>query len=341
MGENIIPPLSKRFFSTLPFKKFQNSKVRNVVLVTGAMTMPFLPFVGYVKALETEEKKEQGSDEEDSMNFERCEHLLKERKFDEAEELALKTLRSAEERDSMHLITYGRELMAAVAMEKGEFSKAEEILSGAINLLLSIGYSKENNDVIFLTIEMTNNLVTKASQETDANKAKVWMTVAHDGYRLLKKKLLRRIDVGAKHEHTYMLLSMVYEGVAEMYSKQGILMKARSNYEKAISWGEKGFGGNMRLITLINGLYNICMRQYNVPVAIYYLEKAIELARKSGDQRLADMLVKYGFIQMLYGHLDQALKTCGEGLDLSRKAKNGKTASDAEDCLNRINSQFL
>ncbi|CAB3375888.1 Hypothetical predicted protein [Cloeon dipterum] len=296
---------------------------------------------GNVKALETEEKKEQGSDEEDYMNFQRCELLLKERKFNEAEELVLSTLRSAEERDSIHLITYGKELMAALAMERGEFSKAEEILSGAINLLLSVGYSKENNDVIFLTIEMTNNLVKKAFKETDANKAKVWMTVAHNGYRLLKKKLLRRIDVGAKHEQTYMLLSMVYEGVAEMYSTRGILMKARSNYEKAISWGEKGFGGNMRMISLLNGLYNICMRQYNVPVAIFYLEKAIVLARKSGDQRLAEMLVKYGLILMLYGHLDQALKSCGEGLDLSKKAKDSKTVSEADECLNRINSQFL
>jgi hypothetical protein len=97
-------------------------------------------------------------------------------------------LRLAQERMSAEGITYTYDLMANLAMERGEFAKAEKLFVMVMQRLMSSGVPETDNRIIHMSIKLANIFADQFFDGKDPKKATEFLEKSQNGYGY--KKLL-------------------------------------------------------------------------------------------------------------------------------------------------------
>ncbi|XP_065340425.1 tetratricopeptide repeat protein 19 homolog, mitochondrial-like [Cloeon dipterum] len=319
---------SRRFCSFSSPKQFHNQNYSKFILISGVMS-----FLGL-------EKEKEEKDDELIMTLKRSVLLMQQGDLAKAEQMLHLALRLAQERMSVDGITYTYDLMANLALERGELAKAEKLFLTVMNRLLVAGAQENDNKILHMSIKLANIFADGFFEGKDASKAQELCSKAHNGYDFCKERLQKKIDSGDNDSDTYLLLSLAYEGEGRLYAGQEMLPKARLSYEKALEWSKRGKDTDERMSSLLGYLGYISGMQAEIPAAMHYLEEAIAIARKNNGEQLQSMLVNLGMLKLYNGALAEARNSCKEGFNLSRQAKDSETENEAVRCLEEVNVAF-
>jgi tetratricopeptide repeat protein 19, mitochondrial len=91
-------------------------------------------------------------------------------------------LRLAQERMSVEGITYTYDLMANLALERGEFAKAEKLFVTVMQRLMSSGVSETDNKIIHMSIKLANIFADQLFEGKDPKKSPEFLVKAQNGY---------------------------------------------------------------------------------------------------------------------------------------------------------------
>lgn len=91
-------------------------------------------------------------------------------------------LRLAQERMSVDGITYTYDLMANLAMERGEFAKAEKLFVTVMQRLMSSGVLETDNRIIHMSIKLANIFADQFFDGKHPKKASEFLEKAQNGY---------------------------------------------------------------------------------------------------------------------------------------------------------------
>ncbi|XP_059478521.1 tetratricopeptide repeat protein 19 homolog, mitochondrial isoform X2 [Neocloeon triangulifer] len=249
-------------------------------------------------------------------------------------------LRLAQERMSVDGITYTYDLMANLAVERGEFAKAEKLFVTVMQRLMSSGVPENDNKIIHMSIKLANIFAEQSFAGKNPKAAQEFLSKAQNGYDFSKERLAKKIEGGDKENDTLLLLSLAYEGEGRLLAGQDMLSKAKLCYEKALDLSEKGSDSEERISTLLSYLGSISAMQNDLAIAQHYLERALNLARKNETENLPSILVNLGTVKMFNGVLNEARNNCKEAFNLSRKYKDSETENEAVKCLDAVNEAF-
>jgi tetratricopeptide repeat protein 19, mitochondrial len=91
-------------------------------------------------------------------------------------------LRLAQERMSAEGITYTYDLMANLALERGEFAKAEKLFVTVMQRLMSLGVSETDNRIIHMSIKLANIFADQLFEGKDPKKSAEFLEKSRNGY---------------------------------------------------------------------------------------------------------------------------------------------------------------
>lgn len=91
-------------------------------------------------------------------------------------------LRLAQERMSAEGITYTYDLMANLAMERGEFAKAEKLFVTVMQRLMSSGVPETDNRILHMSIKMANIFADQYFEGKDPKKVQEFLEKSQNGY---------------------------------------------------------------------------------------------------------------------------------------------------------------
>jgi len=92
-------------------------------------------------------------------------------------------LRLAQERMSVEGITYTYDLMANLAMERGEYAKAEKLFVTVMQRLMSSGVQENDNKIIHMSIKLANIFADQFFDGKDPKQTAELLSKAHNGYK--------------------------------------------------------------------------------------------------------------------------------------------------------------
>ncbi|XP_046399033.1 tetratricopeptide repeat protein 19 homolog, mitochondrial [Ischnura elegans] len=303
-------------------------------------------------------EKDQEENEDELVNtIKRSIILIQRGEFNAAERMLHLGLKLAQQRQDPDGVTYIYDLLANLALEKGDLAKAEKLFVSVMQRLMTAGVKQDDNRIIHASLKVAQ-MHSENTQDKKGNPEK-----AEEGFRYCVEGLRKKVNpggVGENDEDTVLLLALAEEGYARfclsqnrLKESQQLLEKAVEHLEKGISLGTRGPDEELRTALMLNDLGSLCSLNGDQALAVTHLGKAIECgergvklrreARKPmppgimGDEELvASLRINLGVVYAKMGMFELAHKSCQDGWKAAKRLKQNEVLKEADSCLDEV-----
>ncbi|KAG8238488.1 hypothetical protein J437_LFUL004951 [Ladona fulva] len=324
--------------------------------VSGLMIAGILGFLGL-------EKEETEKEDELIITIKRGILLIQKGELNKAEQMLHLALKIAQEKQSQDGITYVYDLLANLAVEKGDLAKAEKLFVTVMQRLMASGAKQDDNRIIHCSLKLAQ-MHSEIGKDKGGDPQK-----AEEGFGFCLDGLRNKVKPGrpeADDEDTVLLLALTEEAYARYLLQQRRLTESQTYLESAlkhlehgISLTQRGPDEEFRTALLLNDLGSVCSLRGDQEGAIQYLDKAIETGERGikmrkaiknedegkktiGDEELvASLRVNLGVVYAKKGLLEQAKKECQEGWKIAKRLNDKEVEMEASACLDAIKDLLL
>ncbi|XP_032519706.2 tetratricopeptide repeat protein 19 homolog, mitochondrial [Danaus plexippus] len=271
-------------------------------------------------------EKKLNAEDELIMTIKHCILFIQRNEFDKAEQLLHVALRQAQQINHQLGVTYVYDVMANLALEREQYSKAKQLFVAVSQRLLADGTAEDDPRLIHISAKLAR--ISHMQHE---------YTTAQLGYDWCLEKLSAVIDRDP-NENFKQLQAMIEDWYGRLFidcDKSELGLKyLKSSYEKMKNIKDIG---QDHLVIQLNDIGTVCDKIGAVDESIKYFKEAIDMGKTIEDMPdLGAMYVNLGRAYMKKNLLDFARKTCGYGWKLGVMAKNNDIKSEAELCLKEI-----
>lgn len=278
--------------------------------------------------------KEEGKEEKESeliIMIKRGILALKNGELNKAEQLLHVALKTAQEGQNRLAVTYIFDLLANLAYQREEYTKAENLFKEVLQRMLADGMPEDDNAVVEISLKLASVYASRKDYEK-----------AVEGFHFCigtQETKIKKIGEKNLDEDTLLLWAMSMDWYARFLLSIQKYEMAKIHFIKAYEMSERVNGpGHSQTAVLLNDIGSVCSLQKNYAEAVEYLEKAIDAARISQSADIASFYVNLGAIYLQQEILSNAERYCKEGLLLARKMKNEEAVDEANSCLVEINN---
>lgn len=289
---------------------------RGNVAVPCTLGISILTLIGLEKKLSAEDELIQ--------TIKHCVLFIQREEYDKAEQLLHVALRNAQQINHQLGVTYIYDVMANLALEREQYSKAKQLFIAVTQRIMADGATEDDLRVVHISVKLAR--ISHMQNE---------LTTAQLGYDWCLQKLNSKTDV---NEDVKKLIVMTEDWYGRLFIdtnqyEQGLnLLKSAYDRMKSISDLDPE-----HLLVQLNDIGTVCDRIGRIDESISYFQQAINLGNEIPDMNdLGVFYVNLGRAYMKKNMLDQARKSCGYGWKLSITVKNKDAKEEAEKCLKEI-----
>lgn len=271
-------------------------------------------------------EKKFSQEDELILKIKHCVLFIQRNEYDKAEQLLHVALRQAQQMQHHLGITYIYDVMANLALERGQYDKAKELFVAVTQRIMSDGASEDDIRVIHISVKLAR--ISHMMKE---------YTTAQLGYDWCLEKLSNILSKDPS-EANKKLIAMAEDWYGRLFVDCGKpelgLTYMKNAYDKMMNFPDIE---QEHLVLQLNDIGTVYDTLGKVDESIDYFTKAIDLGKKIPDMPdLGAMYVNLGRAYMKKNLLDIARKTCGFAWRLGVQAKNDDVKKEAELCIKEI-----
>ncbi|KAF2358745.1 Anaphase-promoting complex subunit 5 [Trinorchestia longiramus] len=264
--------------------------------------------------------------------------------------LALKMAQDLEDSQS---VTYIFDVLANLALQRGEHSKAEQLFKSVLQRHAAAGGDVYGNTFVALSLKLAQCYLARGAVEE-----------AIQGYHYCIAAQKEKIKSDpSSDEDTLVLYAMSLEQYARLLHSIGRYALAREHLQEALGVCVKVNGTrHLQTAVLKNDIGSLYSLEKRYEEAVSEIEESISIvhgvmtddAEKGGDDspeagrkiniipdeqkpnalsNLATYHVNLGTVELLRRRREAARQSCQEGVRLARKAADGEVLKEAQECL--------
>ncbi|CAN7994188.1 unnamed protein product, partial [Ixodes hexagonus] len=262
---------------------------------------------------------------------------LQRQDYKKAESILHVALKMAQERMDPQAETYVFDILANVAFEKGDYSKAEKLFVDVMQRTIAAGTPRDDNAIV----EMSLKLAQIYSRTKDVEKAEQGFQFCIDTQQ---KKLegINYADSAVKlteaETNDLVLWAMSMEGYGRHHLEQAHFQKARECFEQALRVSEKVNGASHEVtLSLLNdiGATATLLQDYNTAIAL--LREVIERAQSVQSPDLPAFYCNLGGVFMEQGkNFEEAERACTKALKLAKSTNHREATVKSQQCLEEL-----
>ncbi|XP_072942401.1 tetratricopeptide repeat protein 19 homolog, mitochondrial [Epargyreus clarus] len=285
------------------------------VTVPCTLGISILTLIGLEKKLSAEDELIQ--------TIKHCVLFIQREEYDKAEQLLHVALRNAQQINHQLAITYVYDVMANLALEREQYSKAKQLFIAVTQRIMADGATDDDLRVLHISAKLAR--ISHMQKE---------LTTAQLGYDWCLQKLSSK----PASDDVNKLMALTEDWYGRLFLDcdqcEQALNLLKSAYERMK--GISDFDPE-HLMVQLNDIGTVCDRIGRVDESISYFQQAINLGKEIPDMNdLGSFYVNLGRAYMKKNLLDQARKSCGHGWKLSITVKNKDAKAEAEKCLKEI-----
>ncbi|GAB0100839.1 Tetratricopeptide repeat protein 19 homolog, mitochondrial [Sergentomyia squamirostris] len=278
-------------------------------------------------------KKEEGEETPEDklvMTIKRSILCVQRGELNKAEQMLHLALRMAQDLQSKDGITYIYDVMANLAIEKGEFEKAEKLFVNVMQRLFGDGLKETHIKMLHISSKIAH----MAGLQGNYEKAK-------QGFEWTLQKLEEKLklkEIEEEIEDVRELWAMTKNWYGQTLMELERVKEAKECFLAALEVLTEIYGkAHKEALMLLNNLGFVCIRLGEISAAEDYLQQALTLAKEIPD--LAEIHVfraNLGLVYLHQGLLQKATEFCTLSWRLSKKTKNDDALDQANYCLEEI-----
>ncbi|XP_022198074.2 tetratricopeptide repeat protein 19 homolog, mitochondrial isoform X2 [Nilaparvata lugens] len=320
---------SSRLFSSqkFDFLKLGGKRSTNQNFHSNLQSSLFLlSFSGLLSFLNKEDDKES----ELITTIKRGILLIQKEELQAAEQMLHLALRLAQEQQNSDGLTYVYDLLANVAFERHQFSKAEQLFVNVMQRELAKGTANDDPKIVHMSLKLA-----KIYEETGQ------IDKAEQGFKFCLECLQPLVDKSSD-EDLLTLWAMSLDWYARFLQQQNRLDEALVHYKKAYAMCVKVNGEvHEESVVLLNDIGTISYLKGDKDEALAYMTKAIEVGKHLPNMEdFSSVYVNLGNIYLKKGLYEEAKKFCSEGYKNAKRHHNPEGLKEAEICLEEIKKIF-
>lgn len=252
---------------------------------------------------------------------------LQREEFERAEQVLHMALRMAQDLQSKDGITYVYDTMANVAMEKGDFEKAEKLFVSVMQRLFGDGLTEDDPKMLHISAKIAH----MAEMAGHLDKAR-------QGFEWTIKKLEQQLQQNGEDSDLLELWGLTKNWYGQTLMQLNVLPEAKKCFLEAYETYTKIHGrvtGDG--VLMLNNLGVVCTNLGDLDSAEAYLKEAIELAKEIPDLvEVAIFQANLGLVLLKRGLLQQATDLCTLTWRIGTRAKNEAIVDQSNYCLEQI-----
>ncbi|CAN2387848.1 respiratory chain complex III assembly, partial [Pristimantis euphronides] len=286
------------------------------VLLSAAVFSLFPVFV------EDKDERLTPAEEDIIYNLKKAKLSIMKGEMEEAEEILHKTLRLAHECESKRAITYTYDLMANLALLRGEYDNAEKLFKTSLIYMIDGGVRQDDNSFIEISLKMASIYAT-LNQKDLATAGFQFCIMTLDEKIEKQKDLSEDILTAEERTNTRLLLGLCLDSYARYLVANKQLMHAQTMYEKALKICREEQGElHPQTVTLLNDLSTVLEAQGRFDDAYTYIKQAHELAQKTEHPNQHVILGNMAMILLHQEHLEEAERIFKDALTKAEEKKD-------------------
>ncbi|XP_055597851.1 tetratricopeptide repeat protein 19 homolog, mitochondrial [Uranotaenia lowii] len=247
--------------------------------------------------------------------------------YKKAEQLLHVALKMAQDLQSKDGITYIYDIMANLAMEVGEFSKAEKLFANVMQRLFADGFLEDHIKMLHISSKISHI----AQLQGHLDKALI-------GFEWTLKKLEENLKNAPGDKEIRELWGITKNWYAQLLMELKRFTEAKSCFLQAYEAYTEIHGKlTEEGLTILNNLSVACSNLEDYVTAEYYLKQAIALAAQLPEQTEAGIYrANLGLLYLQQGLLEQAREFCSFAWKHGTKHQHEETVIQANYCLEQI-----
>lgn len=252
---------------------------------------------------------------------------LEDGNFGKAENILEKTLKSASEKNHQNGIICIYDMLATIALTLHDYDKAEEFLIRVIDRLLRHGAAADDNLVINFSLRLSRVYSDKGDSE-----------LADLGYKNCLLNQRKKIRKGDLNNGTQLLLMNILYWYGKFLFKNEKYEEARKCLEECYEIDEKTKQLEpYQLMVVLYHLGNTCHLLGENEDAIKYVLSAISLDRRKNNPDLSYYYSKLGLLYMEKKLYKEAKFWCERGRKAALRYRNKEAVNESDECLEKLN----
>ncbi|XP_037957844.1 tetratricopeptide repeat protein 19 homolog, mitochondrial [Teleopsis dalmanni] len=247
--------------------------------------------------------------------------------FDKAEQMLHLALRMAQDINSKEGIIYIYDVMANLAMEREQYTKAEKLFADVMRSLLADGHTETSPQILHISSKLAH----MAQLQGDLEKAQL-------GFVWTLKGIQKNIEELDYDKDVQELFGLTKNWFGQLQLRQAKYEDAKKNFQEAFELLTDLYGpSNDKIIIILNNLSVTCVHLEDYTGAKNYIEHALTIAKDLNDIAQQGILeANLGLIYFHEGFLAKAKQICQNAYRIGKKCNNDDAVEQAEYCLNEI-----
>lgn len=300
-----------------------NSKTQGIKSVTTIVAFSFWNvFTG-----KDDEEPEETPEDKLIMNIKRGVLSIQRGDFKTAERLLHVALKMAQDLQNYQGITYIYDVLANLAMEAGDFEKAEKLFIDVMQRLFGEGYKEDSVKMLHISAKIAHLCHMRGQLDKAMN-----------GFEWTLEKLGEKVKQYSEDEELLGLYGLVKSWFAQLLMDKKLYKSARENLEEAYNIYTKLHEDiTIDGLMMLNNLSVACTEMDDIVGAIDYLKKAIEMSKDI--KSMTEIGIFHANLGMLYFKqllINEATEACKLGFRLGHSMKNQDAIEQSKYCLNKI-----
>ncbi|XP_037051738.1 tetratricopeptide repeat protein 19 homolog, mitochondrial [Bradysia coprophila] len=244
-----------------------------------------------------------------------------------AEQMLHLALRMAQDLQNKDGITYVYDIMANLAMERGEFKKAEKLFVTVMQRLLGDGYAQDDIKMLHISSKIAEIKFHSGD-----------LASAEQGFKWTIEKLDKKMVEPKDDSELLELWGITKDNYAQLLMLQGKFDEAKICLTQAFDVHCQIHGkNNPEVATLLNNLAVVCTSTNDLVQAEVYLTEAMELAKHFPELHDSGIFqANRGLLFIKQGLLDEAKKICTFAWRSAKKVESDDGVQQADYCLKQL-----
>lgn len=284
-------------------------------------TMPVGLIVGF--SFFSKKDEEETPEEQLIMTIKRSILAIQRQEYDKAEQMLHLALKMAQDLQHKDGITYVYDVLANLAMERGQFKNAEKLFTDVMRRLFANGETEDSLKIL----HMSSKIAHMAHLQDNFEKAT-------QGFKWTLEKLKNLPD----SEDLQEIKAITYDWYGQLLVEQQKFAEAKKCFQEAFEIFKSKYGDTYsELIPLLNNLSVAALGLDDTQSASKSLKMALELIKKIPEATNEGLLqANLGLVYLRDGLTEQAKSTCTYAYKLGKKMQDDDSVEQANYCLNEI-----
>lgn len=253
--------------------------------------------------------------------------LIQKGEYKAAERMLHLALKTAQELQNHDGITYIYDVLANLALEAGDFDKAEKLFVQVMQRLFGDGYKEDSTKMLHLSAKMAHLCHFQGNLDK-----------AIKGFLWTIEKLEQKVKQFSQDKELFELLGLVKNWYAQALMDKQLFADARKHFQEAYDIYVEIHGTKTEeAVMLLNYLSVAASETGDVVSAITYLKDAIKLANEF--PKMVEIGVYHANLGLLYlkqGLTNEALEACKLARRLGIKYSDKDSVELADYCIEEL-----